>query len=433
MDSREKRMKVLMISDAPQSNSGYGKLTKVWAKHLLKQGHEVLVMGGTSPQAQIPFQEQDYEGIRTWMVPGYGHAEHIRYFLADERPDIVLANADPRFFEYLFKIDNEIRRQCPLAFYHLWDDDPFPDFNMPVYLSCDGILCGSKFTYDLLQGYEDLSRRNNIFYTPIGIDTDTYKPLPAADRQAFRKEFNAFTKDRYLNARFIVGVVGRHAERKQLLSILESFNNWSKGKDDVLLFIHTPGADQGDSLGYALQMRYGDTDKIVYSNAAPHRQTDELINKFYNFFDVLVNRSNAEGFGLPIAEAMAAGVPCISIDNMGPRGLITAENGWLLEADCTPLIGNFITPYIYSRYVTDTKFEGALDFAYNNKGIRDSKAVNCRPHIEQYYNQAQMVNNVEKALLDIISAFKPFPEFTITTWPNMRRVLQMDDILEEVK
>ena len=423
-------MKVLIISDNPQGNTGYGKLTKVWMQHLVKQGHEVLIQGGVSPNSRLPFEPVEWEGAKIWYVPGYGHQEHIRYFLDKEKPDIVLANSDPRFFDYLFKMDNEIRRQCPLVFYHLWDDFPFPDFNLPYYLSCDKLICGSKFTHDLMKGNSEIIARNFLSYVPIGIDLDIYKPLPIEEKDKFWKEFNDFTNNRYTSAKFIVGVVGRFAERKQLLSILESFTRWAKNKPDALLFIHSPGSDQGNALGYVMRMRYKDA-KIVYSNASPSKQTDELINKFYNFFDVLVNRSNAEGFGLPIAEAMAAGIPCISIDNAGPAALITSETGWLLKADCTPMFGNQITPYIQTRYVTDKKFEDALDAAYNNRKDRDEKASKCRDYIDKNYNQKDMVVGIEKALLMTISNFKPYPEYTITTWPNIQKSLNMKDILEK--
>ena len=421
-------MKVLIISDAPNSNSGYGKLTKVWAKHLISKGHEVLVMGGTAPNANIPFTEQEFEGMRLWYVSGYGHQEHVRSFLEKEKPDVVLANADPRFFEYLFKMDNEIRRQCPLVFYHLWDDEPFPDFNMTSYLSCDKIICGSKFTYDLLRTNHDLNMKDFLSYVPIGINTNIYKPISTQEKAEFRKQFNSFSQDKYADAKFIVGVVGRHAERKQLLSIFESFSRWSKDKDDVLLFVHSPGQDQGNALGYAMQMRYKD-DKIIYSAAAPQAQPDELINKMYNFFDVLVNRSSAEGFGLPIAEAMSAGTPCISIDNAGPQNLITPDNGWLLESDCKPLFSNIVTPYIQTRYVTDAKFEGILDYVYKNKGDRDAKAAKCREYIIANYNEKKMTEGIETELLSTIKAFVPYPEYTITTWPDIATGLQTPGIL----
>ena len=159
-------MKVLVISDSPQVNSGYGKIVVSFTRHMKAQGHEILLMASSPPNVQIPFQPTEWEGCKIWHVPGYGNQEHVRYFLDNEKPDAILANADPRFFDYLFKMDNEIRKQCPLVFYHLWDDLPFPDYNMPAYNSCDHIICGSKFTYDLLNNHPDINS-DAIDYVPI--------------------------------------------------------------------------------------------------------------------------------------------------------------------------------------------------------------------------------------------------------------------------
>jgi len=411
-------MKVLLISDDPRVSTGYSKITANFARQLKSSGHEVLFMGAGPPNLQIPFQPIEWEECRLWVVPGYGHQEHVRYFLDNEKPDAILANADPRFFDYLFKMDNEIRRQCSLVFYHLWDDLPFPDFNMPAYNSCDRIVCGSKFTYNLLIEHSEISD-DKVDYVPIGFDPQIYKPLSTQEKIDFRKEFNTWTANRHVNARFIVGVVGRHTERKQLLTIMDTFAKWQEDKDDVLLFIHSPGADNGRSLEYALKMRYNNH-KIVFSNAQPNQQSDELINKFYNIMDVLVNRSTAEGFGMPIAEAMLAGTPSIAIDCPGPAGLITPETGWLLESDIRPLFGNYITPYIQTRYVTDAKFMAALDEAYYNKKMLQEKASKCRTHIIQNYNLKQMKQGIEDSLQKAIAAWKPFPEYTVSTYPNSK-------------
>ena len=420
-------MKVLVISDDPRNQSGYGKIVAGFARHMKAQGHEILLMASSPPNARIPFQPTEWEGCKLWSVPGYGHQEHVRYFLDNEKPDVVLANADPRFFDYLFKMDNEIRKQCPLVFYHLWDDLPFPDYNMPAYNSCDHIICGSKFTYNLLNDHSDIDS-GAIDYVPIGFDPSIYYPLTAQEKTEFRTEFNKWTGDRYATARFIVGAIGRHTERKQLLSIMETFSKWQKDKDDVLLFIHSPGADGGNSLEYALKMRYNNH-KIIFSNANPAQQTDALINKFYNLMDVIINRSNAEGFGMPIAEAMLAETPAIAIDCPGPAGLITPETGWLLPADVKSLFSNQITPYIQARYVRDSRFISALDEAYYNKKMLKEKASKCRARILEEFSMKQMQQGFEAAMKRAIAGWKPYPEYTLHRWPT----ISTEETVKEIK
>ncbi len=406
-------MKILWISDNPNINSGYGKITAQTARYLKSKGHEVLLMAGGVSLPGAQFQEQAWEGCRLWLVSDYGNAEQIRYFLNKEKPDVVLANADPRFFDYLFKMDNEIRRVCPFVFYHLWDDEPFPKFNIPYYNSCDHIIAGSKFTYNLLK---DNLPAAMLSYAPIGFDQNIYHPISNDELTEFRQQFNQLTNFAHVNAKFIAGVVARHAERKNLLSIMQSFVKWSVDKKDVVLFVHSPGADAGRSLEYAMQNLFINT-PIVLSNAAPHVQKDNLINRFYNFFDVILNRSTAEGFGMPIAEAMLTGTPAITIDCPGPAGLVNSENGWLLSADVKPLLSNQIVPFIQGRYITDEKFIAALDEAYHNSELRAQKASKCRQFIIDNYSLNGMVTGIETALRKAITNWARYPEFTVHSFP----------------
>jgi len=414
-------MKVLFVSDSPVDNTGYGKIVANFSNYLKNQGHSVLIMGGIDPNAQVPFQEQSWNGCRLWFVPGYGNAEHIRWFLYNEKPDVVVANADPRFFDYLFKMDNEIRRVCPLVFYHLWDDFPYPDYNSPYYDCCDKIIAGSKFTYDLLKNNYNRKGTNiddMLDFVPIGFDSKIYYPLSEEEKVSFQKEFDNQTQNKYVDRKFVVGYVGRHMPRKQILDILEVFAKWSKDKPDAVLFLHTPANDGGGSLAFAIQNKYQGV-KVIFNNAIPRIHTNELMNKFYNFFDVLINRSSAEGFGMPIAEAMLAGTPCIAVNNAGPSGLITPETGWLLDPDVTPMHSDMTTPYINLRYVTDEKVISALDDAYfNRNNLLKSKASKCRDYIINNYGLEKTCKDFEIALEDSIKKWIKYPEFTIHLIPE---------------
>ena len=155
-------------------------------------------------------------------------------------------------------------------------------------------------------------------------------------------------------------------------------------------------------------------------------QKDDLINRFYNFFDVLLNRSSAEGFGMPIAEAMLTGTPAISIDCAGPQGLITDETGWLLKADVCSLIGNQVTPFINNRYITDEKFLTALDKVYNNPELRKQKAAKCREFIVNNYSLSGMVRGIENALQKAIANWQRYPEFTVHTFPA-RELIKVEE------
>ena len=58
----------------------------------------------------------------------------------------------------------------------------------------------------------------------------------------------------------------------------------------------------------------GKADVSVPNFSLSQPLTDEQLNRLYNLFDVTVLPSTGEGFGLPIIESFAAGVPVVATD-----------------------------------------------------------------------------------------------------------------------
>ena len=409
-------MRVLYISDDPRSATGYGRISHDICKYLRDTNHQVVVMGGINQPA--PFAETPWEGITIWPVQGYGNLEQLRFLLRKEKSDAVLINADPRFFvENAFKIDNEIRRICPLVFYHLWDGDPFPEFNVPLYQCCDGIIASTKFTHNMLLNKAEQFGLPPIYYSPIGFDLSLYKPHALEDKVKFRKDFfKAVTGNKVYDENkvdFIIGFIGRFANRKRVPDIMHAFAKFAEGKDDVLLILHSTLQDEAGNLLYLQQKLFPSLPIII---SAMGNQPNELINHLYNLFDVSVNLSNAEGFGMPLAESMAAGTPVITSKNAGPSGFVNEDNGWLLEPDVVTMVGSGITPYIYDNLVSIDSLVNTLEIAYKDRGLLRRKAQNCRPTIMREHNVIDMTRNIEKALLETIANFQQYPNYTLTTF-----------------
>ncbi len=77
---------------------------------------------------------------------GYGDADLIRHLIDLEKPDAIMLITDPRYFEWLFAIENEIRKHMPIIYLNIWDDYPAPLYNKAFYESCDALLAISKQT-----------------------------------------------------------------------------------------------------------------------------------------------------------------------------------------------------------------------------------------------------------------------------------------------
>ena len=111
----------------PISPSGVGTQTKYFIEALIKTGmFQFVYLGGAikhqdySAQKIAPF-EDDWTVI---PIDGYGDAQKIRSIIRNEKPDILWFMTDPRFYEWLWFIENEIRSVMPMVYYHVWDNHP---------------------------------------------------------------------------------------------------------------------------------------------------------------------------------------------------------------------------------------------------------------------------------------------------------------------
>lgn len=89
----------------------------------------------------------DDSSVFLYPVSGYGDAALIRRLIAEEKPDALMFISDPRYYEWLFAVENEVRRKIPIVYLTIWDS-PFPQplWNKPYYEACDMLMCISKQT-----------------------------------------------------------------------------------------------------------------------------------------------------------------------------------------------------------------------------------------------------------------------------------------------
>jgi hypothetical protein len=172
-----KRIKILTLGDHPLSPSGVGSQTKYVCEALLKSGKfEIISLGGAIRHADYtPVNVEPY-GDKWKIIPidGYGNPEMIRSILRVEKIDILWFMTDPRFYGWLWLIENEVRPLVPLVYYHVWDNYPHPFFNKKYYDSTDRILTISKVTDDIVK---TVSPSVYSKYIPHAVDSQFFKPL----------------------------------------------------------------------------------------------------------------------------------------------------------------------------------------------------------------------------------------------------------------
>jgi glycosyltransferase involved in cell wall biosynthesis len=150
-------------------------------------------------------------------------------------------------------------------------------------------------------------------YVPHGVDTEMFTPR---DRGEMRDLLN-FPEDA-----FVVGMVannqGTSPSRKAFSEAFMAFSIFQQSHPEALLYLHTEmtGFRQGLDLWRMLERFEVPETSFMVTNQVnlEHGFPPGAMAGLYNSFDVLLNPSYGEGFGIPIIEAQACGTPVIVTD-----------------------------------------------------------------------------------------------------------------------
>ncbi len=375
------KTKVLLISDSIQRPTGVAIQSLKLCEGLLKTGkYQVIQIAGgdrSSPSAPIYFK-----GVKLYTTEKpYGDPQLLRYIMAADKPDIVIAFSDPRFFTWLFQMDNEIRDRARLVFYHTWDNYPFPKFNLPWYASCDEVIMLSHFSYNLMQ-----SNGVKCRCIPHGMDPTEFYPLDEASVSKARQNFIAQSHAKG-PVNFVIFWNNRNIYRKRPGDVLWAYKSFSEKYPDSMLVLNTDIADrEGIDLMHFID-DHQITAPIIFN---PQRIPSHQLNVLYNISDVTVNIALNEGFGLCVLPTTSIytenGIKEIQYLSLQDRVLTHTGNYEKVtnimprEADETVIE---ITPRFISMPVTMSKNDKV--FAIKGKTCFPSQKRPCYPYCKKQF------------------------------------------------
>lgn len=151
----------------------------------------------------------------------------------------------------------------------------------------DAIIAVSEYTKKELVRVLNISP-DKIHVVPNGVNLKRFKPL---------KRKNTGRR---------IGYVGGLGKRKNVKTLIRSFALVLEEIPDAELVIGGTGP-QKENLKI-LTKQLGITSRTKFVGFIPNNK----MNEFYNSLDIFVFPSLGEGFGMPVLEAMAAGVPVIT-------------------------------------------------------------------------------------------------------------------------
>ena len=351
-----KKTKILTLSDHPLSPSGVGTQTKYMIEALLKTGrYQVISLGGAVKHQNYEPTKVDKYGDDWVIVPvdGYGTQDQIRSMMATHKPDILWFMTDPRFYEWLWQIDNEVRASVPMVYYHVLDNYPAPVFNKGFYESNDLIVSISKVTRDVVSEVTDSVK--NI-YLPHAVDPDFFTPL---DQQAI----DQLKKDQGLEGKFVFLWNNRNARRKMSGTLMKWFGSFCErvGKENVCLIMHTdPDDPYGQPLEHIMAHFGLNEGQVKFSKQKLDLQK---LGMLYNIADCTINISDAEGFGLSTLESLSCGTPIIVNMTGGLQEQVTDGENWFgigIQPSSKAMIGSQQVPYIYEDRISEEDFINSL-------------------------------------------------------------------------
>lgn len=398
---------ILLLSDHPLSSSGVGTQARWLINGLINTGKwKFKCFGGA-------VKHEDY---RTLVVNddfiikptnGFGDRGMLRQVLATERPDVLFLFTDPRFFIWVWEMEDEIHQVCPIAYNHLWDNPPWPEFNRVLYESTDLVNCINWPTYQMVK--ERFPEKTN--YIPHAIPKEVYHPLPEDQQKKNKINLLGPQREDHFTALF----VSRNARRKMPSDILVSWKQFMNelkekhGHSKATLVMHTEPLDpEGPNLHHVVEM-LNIKDSVFFSK---NRIEFGDMNKLYNACDTVVNRSCNEGFGLSTLEAMMCGKPIIAIKTGGltrqVEDLETGEQyGIGLDPDARSLVGNQLVPFIYEDYVTHEALAKAFMEMYE-WGPEKRKQVGQRAleHARKDYDIDNVIKAWDDSLTKLVDTWK---------------------------
>lgn len=319
---------LLILGDAPSAPTGLGHIACDLAVRInenMKDTFRVATVGcGGTYSSHLHFPQYTVPVRPGYVIP---ELPQIWDDFAEGEKGYLLAIWNPGWLDWL--ADYETLPECDLR--NFLKDEPFEKWlYCPVDGDCNGILpysitktlAGFDRVLPYTQYGADVIRRSTATGCsdplPHGIDDQIYYPR---DKAAARREFlkhvgkidAPITEDI-----FLIGIVATNTPRKDWYLAFETCAELLGDGINVALWAHTDAVKKYWDL-IELADQFGMMGRLVVStlNLQP-----QVMAWCYAACDVTLGIGSGEGWGFPIAESLAQGIPVVHGDYAGGAELL---------------------------------------------------------------------------------------------------------------
>ncbi len=189
-------------------------------------------------------------------------------------------------------------------------------FSVAQCHSVDAVIVPSQAMLTALRNY---GTKSEIRVIPTGI---THERFNAGNRDRFRSAHSI------TEGRSVLVYVGRVAFEKNIGFLLNVLANLQSSIPDILLLIAGEGPAVKDLQQQSINLNIVDNVKFI-----GYLDRETLLSDCYSAGDIFVFASKTETQGLVLIEAMAQGVPVVSLAAMGSIDILAAEKGALIAKE----------------------------------------------------------------------------------------------------
>lgn len=377
----------LIHSNAPWTGTGYGVQTAALAQAIKQQNKTVTLSVNYGLQGGI----SSWEGIEV-LPCGYHPysadilSAHVKYAEEVTKQSTALITL---FDAWVYK-SAQVEHIPLIASWIPVDHTPAPSEVLDWCRRSNVLpIAMSRFGEQMLHNADIAA-----MYAPHGVDTSVFTPDATIDGAPGRSILNV------PDDAFLVGMVAANKGvtpiRKAWGENLLAMGQFMQKHDDVFLYLHTEkrGAQGGIDLLKLSEACGIPQDRLIWVDQWAYYAglPQHILAGIMASFDVHLIASRGEGFGVPVLEAAACGVPSI-VSAFTAQPELVADHGWTSAVqpywDATQSAW-FATPLIHSIVEN-------LDNAYLTS-LNPERRAAARTHAETY-EHSQVFDRYWKPIL----------------------------------
>lgn len=163
--------------------------------------------------------------------------------------------------------------------------------------------------------------KKHMHVIPTGIDIEKFYPNNNEDKIIKIKKKYSINNDT-----FVIGTVGRIAAEKDFDKMIMGLSEILRNSNDIKLMIVGDGPDTIKLKKIAKE--YKIFDKIIFTGMIEY----EELPLYYQTFNISISYSTSETQGLTVIESLAAGIPCLCINDDSYKKIIENDlNGYIFN------------------------------------------------------------------------------------------------------